>query len=126
MAATKEYAYWIEGDNICFAEKKAETVNGVTSEWRTIATTGLKARIYGSAIPANLSTDAVNEEISFPHFIDEACLNHIISEGYQDPRNLNPELAVMFNQKSEGMLREARKTYRRKRQRGGFIKPYDY
>ena len=126
MAIGKEFAYWIEDNLIAFVEKKSETVNGVTSSWSTISTNGHKARIYGSKIPTNLTVNNLSSDLALPHFVDEACLAHIISEGYQDPRNLNPDLAGMFNGKAENLLREAKKKYRRNRQKGGFIKPYDF
>ena len=68
----------------------------------------------------------MKEELPLPHFVDEAALNFIISEGYLDPRNMNPNLAQAFNTKSTASLREARKKFARRKQKGGFIKPVDF
>ena len=126
----KKYGYYIQSINgeekIGIVEDTQSTVDTVTSSWSSITSEDLVARIYGSKIPTNLSLDAVDEELPLPHFVDEAALNFVIASGYEDPRNLNPQLMQMFMQKTQGLLREAKKKFRRRKQKGGYIKPYDY
>tara|TARA_R100000458_G_C8273087_1_gene247910 strand:- start:1672 stop:2046 length:375 start_codon:yes stop_codon:yes gene_type:complete len=122
----KEYGYYIDREQIAFVEKTSETIDTHTSQWRTITESNLKVRIYGSKVPSNLTVDNVAAELTLPHFVDEACVNAVIAAGYEDPRNLVPDLARYFEQKAGGFLKEARKKFKRRRQRGGYVKPYDF
>jgi len=122
----KKYGYYIEGDNIAILENTSETVDYHTSGWSTVKDTGLTFYIYGSKIPAKLTTDAISTEIPLPHNLDEYVLNFIIAEGYQDPRNMVPQMSQQFLAKADYYKREAKKKFRRRRTKGGFIKPVDY
>ena len=127
---TKKYGYYIQGidgkDKIAFVEDTEVTIGTTTDKWSTISSTGLKARIYGSKIPSNLTVDNLNVELPLPHFVDEAALYFIIASGYEDPRNFNPNLMQLFFQKTQALLREARKKFSKRKQKGGYIKPYDF
>ena len=126
----KKYGYYIQSINgtekIAFVEDTEVTVGTTSEKWSTITSDDLVARIYGSKIPTNLSLDAIDEELPLPHFVDEAALNFVIASGYEDPRNLSPDLFQMFMGKTNGLLREAKKKFRRRKQKGGYINPYDY
>ena len=122
----KEYGYYIDREQIGFVEKTSETINTHTSQWKTITESGLTARIYGSKVPSNLSVDSTASELALPHFVDEACVYAVIAGGYEDPRNMQPKLAQHFEMRAAGFLKEARKKFKRRRQRGGYVKPYDF
>jgi hypothetical protein len=127
MAITnKKYAYWVEREKIAFVEETSETIGSHTSKWRTIQEDGLTARIYGTKTPESVVTGNLDTELPLPHFVDEAALNFIIASGYEDPRNLQPQAAQMFLAKVNGLLREAKKVFRKRKQSGGFIKPVDF
>ena len=127
---TKKYGYYIQSINgtekIGFVEDTTTTIGTTSVSWSSVTSDSLVARIYGSKIPTNLDLNQVDEQLPLPHFIDEAALNFVIASGYEDPRNMNPNLVQMFMQKTNALLREAKKKYRKRKQKGGYIKPYDY
>ena len=121
----KKYAYYVDGDNISIVENTSETLDYNTSDWSTVSSV-LTFRVYGSYVPAKLSLDSVTTEVPLPHNLDECVLNSVIAQGYEDPRNMVPQASQMFNQKAQFFLREAKKRFRSRRQKGGYIKPVDY
>jgi hypothetical protein len=126
MALNKKYAYYVDRDNIAIVEDTSETIDTYESKWSTVSTTGLTFKVYGSEIPDDMSADGVGTEIPTIHNIQEYILNYLIAEGYQDPRNLVPQIAQQFLAKAKFFERQAKKEIRRRKQRGGFIKPVDY
>ena len=121
MAFSKDYAYYIDRDNIGIVEKSA-----TTGEWDSISTAGKTVRVYCSKLPVDGDLDGLTDDPSFPEVFHEAIVFKAISTGYMDPRNMNPEGYAMFQGEYLKSLKEAKKYSKRNHSTTGFIKPVDF
>jgi hypothetical protein len=86
--ADKEYAWYIERNQLGIVEK-------VSGEWKSITEAGKSIRIFCSALVPHFSVD-LDGQSEIPAQFHQALVNKVISEGYKDPRNLNLDLAQYF------------------------------
>jgi hypothetical protein len=141
----KKYAYYLRDQEettlIAFVENKTKTVRDVSTDWDTV-TSILDYRIRANIVPDPILKD--NKAVIIPfsrdgsganahdesegdgHWLAECVLYGIISQGYEDPRNLQLELAQYFGNKANASWRMAKKTARRRKQRGGYIHPHEF
>ena len=134
----KKYAYYIrsqEGSEvIAFVENGTKTIRDHSTDWVTIKS-ALSYKIRGTITPDPITKDNLDVVLPFSrttgsegagHWLSEYVLSFVIGTGYEDPRNMNLQAAQHFYQKAHGAVREAKKTLKRRNNRGGYINPHEF
>ena len=112
------------------------TVDGATSSYETIEV-AKSLRIHGigkaehfntgsAANAADYDSSSVGPLGQIHSQFHEALIYKAIAMGYEDPRNLNLELAQYFNMKYETIIKEANKFARSNYTRTGMVAPQEF
>ena len=121
----KQRYWYIHNNNIAIVEDEHNrTVGKITTEVDTV-TEALTMRINTVSLAQAFTTD-LDYVSELPLQFHEALLYKVISMGYQDPRNFNPEQAAYFKNEYELSKREAKKYAKRNSQTGGQIIPQEF
>ncbi len=104
---------WAIGNNISTATSPTSVGNG------------LKATFLVTKKAPDFTAD-LNEQSHLPPEFHEALAYRVISQGYMTPKNLNPQLAQMFESMYQARVKEAKKYARMKHIGVGRIIPQDF
>ena len=131
--------YLIDKDRLALFQELTSgtnTVDGASSNYITIDT-NKTVRVHGiaraehfntgsSAVTADYSSATAGPLGQIHQQFQEALVFKVISHGYEDPRNLNLELAQYFNGKYGVVIKEAKKFARSNYTRTGNVVPQDF
>jgi len=129
--------WYISKDRLALVkEATSSAVDGVTSSYVSIAEAKtVKIHGIGRAEHFNTGTDADTTDYTsstagpleqIHQQFHEALVFKAIAAGYEDPRNLNLELAQYFNMKYETIVKETKKFARSSYLSTGMIVPQDF
>ena len=104
----------------------AITKDGYTSDWKSI-TEVKSVRIYAISRDDDIAKDNLTGTwTQIPVQFHEIVVAKAISNGYKDPRNINPDGFKLFEAEYMMGLRDAKKFARSDYISVGSIKPFDY
>ena len=114
------------------------TKDGRTSDFQSCSVTGTNnVRVFATTtitpftVSSNQGTaddgasDIVGPLLDIPYQFHEVLLNGVISMGYKNPKNFNPEMLAFYEDQFQKGIKDMKK-FERTKYRTGFIKPYDF
>ena len=122
MAVTTEYAWYIERDRLGLVEK-------VSGEWKSVTEDNKDIRVFCTALAAPFKGDTegdLDSSSEVPAQFHEALAYKVIASGYEEPRNLNPEMAMYFTSKYEQVVKQGKKHGRTLHVSSRIIKQQDF
>ena len=131
MATTKKYAWFIEritegAKRLAIVENTPKTEGGVTDNWSTISTDNLGILVDYIAIPTLITSATAASPSRLEERYFRGVLNKAIAEGYKDPRNMDLNNVLFFENEYEKTVKKAKKFSRAGVIRTGSIIPQDF
>jgi len=98
MALDKNYAWYIENNQIAIAEPNSSSTGG---DWKAISTSGKTINILAERLATDFDSTLTDDDktVNLPNRFRRVIADLVISKGYETPPNINLELAGHFYNK---------------------------